>query len=307
MALDVSGLTVYVKENNLPLITKTFLSPKSRNYMTEQFEVKGKSALNLLETSVEFGDGLACGWSEKGSTKLSQRVLEVGHIKINKAYCDKDLIKYWTGYDVRMAAGAETLPFEEHFIDSEINTIGEQLETAIWQGDTTGLTANLNKFDGLIKIIDNATGVKNAINTGISAVTTSNAITVVDNVYSAMPSSVINKKDAVIVCGTDFFRTYVLALRNANLYHYNYNADEGMTLTIPGTSTRLVALDGLDGTNRLFGYRISNVFYGTDFSSDDEEFDFWYSKDNAEFRLKVSFAAGVQIAYPEEIAQFTLA
>lgn len=305
MSLNLTELTAYVDEQREPLIGKAVLGAKSAKLLTLQTGVKGKAALNLVEHEVEFGDGSDCGWDEAGETKLSQREIEVGMIKINKAFCDKKLAKYWTGYKVKVAAGQKSLPFEEDFVQGQLDAIATALETAIWQGDTDSVDENLNKFDGLIEIIDNASGVISAVNTGLTDITEANVITVIDNIFRELPASLLDKDNVVIMAGVDTFRKYVIALRSANLYHYTYDMDKGMELVIPGTQIKLIGVNGLNGTDRLFAFQTSNVFYGTDLENDEEKFELWYSKDNREFRMAVEFNAGVQIAFPDEIVEFT--
>lgn len=307
MAFNVSTLTALVDEQKIPLIGKSVLSAKSAKLLNLATGVKGKAALNLLANTTTFGDGSTCGWNEAGSSALTQRVIETGMIKINKSFCDKTLAKYWAGYDVQIAAGMKTLPFEDMFIQKEIEGVAEVLETAIWQGNTASGVANTNKFDGLIKIFDAATGVIDATNTGITALTEANVITVVDNVFRAIPAALLDKEDVVIMCGADTFRKYVVALRSANLFHYVYDMNAGMELVIPGTMVKLVAVNGLNGTDRLFAFQTSNVFYGTDLENDEEKFEFWYSQDNREFRLAIEFNAGVQVAFPDQVVSFILA
>ena len=90
----MTSLTAYVQEQRLPLIKNAVLKAKSASLFNLQTDIKTSAALNLLSTAVEFGDGLTCGWNEAGTSTLSQRILETGHIKINMAYCDKDMLKY---------------------------------------------------------------------------------------------------------------------------------------------------------------------------------------------------------------------
>ena len=78
-----------------------------------------------------------------------------------------------------------------------------------------------------------------------------------------------------------------------------------MEYMLPGTNVRVIAVPGMADDKAVAG-RLSNFFYGTDLESDMETFDLWYSKDNREFRIDVSFIAGVQIAYPSEVAYYTL-
>jgi len=75
---------------------------------------------------------------------------------------------------------------------------------------------------------------------------------------------------------------------------------------VPGTNTKLIALPGLNGTNRLYAGQMSNFFYGVDMLNEGEKFDMWYSKDNDQIRFVAEFKAATQVGVPEEIAQFKL-
>ena len=46
---------------------------------------------------------------------------------------------------------------------------------------------------------------------------------------------------------------------------------------------------------------LRNMFYGFDEQGADNDFKFWYSADNDDYRLRIVFNAGVQVAYPDEI------
>ena len=70
---------------------------------------------------------------------------------------------------------------------------------------------------------------------------------------------------------------------------------------VPGTSVKVIAVNGLNGTGKIVAGRLSNFFYGVGAEDDKDTFDFWYSKDNREFRLAAYFAIAVQVAYPNEI------
>ena len=149
----VSSLPQYVEEKRLPLIAEAVLGAKSAKLFTLQTDIKHAAALNLLSTDVAFGDGSSCGWNEAGSTSLTQRILTVGNIKVNMSFCDRDMLAKWMGYEVKVAAGNESLPFEEEFTAEVIKSINEAVEKAIYQGDTASTNPNLKAFDGLVKIL----------------------------------------------------------------------------------------------------------------------------------------------------------
>lgn len=298
--IDVNSLTNYVDEQRLPLIRKAVLSPKSADLFNLQTGVKSKAALNILTTNVIFGDGSACGWNQAGTNTLSQREIEVGHVKVNMNFCDRTLLDYWAGYEVKVAAGKETLPFEEAFVADIIAHVNAEVEKAIWQGDTTA-TGNLSIFDGLLKILNAETDTIK-----IAAVSGNNIAQEVYDAYANIPLEILHS--ASIVMGEDAFRSYIGELNSENLYHYDPKVDEGMSIVIPGTSTRIYGVPGLNGTKKIVaGDLKGNFFYGTDLEGDQETFDLWYSKDNQEFRLAVKFNAGVQVAFPDQVVVKTIA
>lgn len=299
MAINVESLTTYVDEQRLPLIRKAVLAPKSADLFNLQTGVKSKAALNILTTSVVFGDGGSCGWNQAGTSTLSQREIEVGHVKVNMNFCDRTLLDYWAGYEVKVAAGKETLPFEEAFTADIIAQVNAEVEKAIWQGDKTNGTGNMDIFDGLLTILADEQDVIT-----LDAVEDNNIAQEVYDAYAHIPLEVLH--DAVIYMGEDTFRSYVGELNSANLYHYDPKVDEGMTLVMPGTSTRIYGVPGLNSTGKIVAGAKNNFFYGTDLEDDKEVFDLWYSKDNQEFRLAIKFNAGVQVAFPDQIVVKTV-
>ena len=113
MALNVSTLTGYVEEKKTGLIRKAVIESRSAHEMNLMTGIKGATALNLLNTTVVFGDGSVCGWNEAGTSEVTKRILTPGYVKVNMSFCDKTLLNTWMNYDVRLAAGQKTLPFEE--------------------------------------------------------------------------------------------------------------------------------------------------------------------------------------------------
>lgn len=290
MAISVSALTQYVEEQKLPLIRKTVFAAPSVKHFNLQTGVKHAAALNILNTTVEFGDGATCGWNEAGTSAFSQRVLEVGNYKVNMSFCDKAMLKYWQGYEVRVAAGQKSLPFEEDFINGVIDGVKSKIETAVWQG-----VKATDKMDGLLTILAAASGsvIEPALATGTTIYDKTLAA------YKAIPASKLDK--ASIFMGVDKFRDLVLELVAKNLYHHNPSIDDSMEIILPGTSTRVYGVSGLNTVKAIVAADADNIYFGTDMEGDDERFDLWYSQDNQEYRLAINFNAGVQVAFPDEI------
>ena len=292
MAINVSALNNYVEEKRLPLIAKSFLRGKTIDLIQIETGVLQDTALNLVSASVTFGDGASCGWNATEGVALSQRLLKPTFLKINQAFCDKDLLKKWASYEVKLAAGREQLPFEENFMEEIANAINESIEKLVWQGDSS----SDNQPDGFLKILE--TGGSGVVSATWTAGTS--AYNKIKTVYNAIPANIIDKEDTVIFVGEETYREFIQDLVAANLYHFSpdYKAGEYM---VPGTSIRVIAVNGLNGTGKIVAGRLSNFFYGVGAEDDKDTFDFWYSKDNRECRLAAYFAIAVQVAYPNEI------
>ena len=301
MAIDVTKLPAYTEEHRLPLLRNAVVGNRTAQEFNVYTGLKGKTALNLLNTTVTFGDGASCGWNEAGKSEMSQRTIDPGYIKVNMSFCDKALLKTWANYSIRIAAGQKTLPFEEDFMAGVIDGIKANLEKAMWQGDTSSGDANLNKFNGMIKIL------KDASVAGTYTVQDSDSVsTIINKTYALIPSAAYEKGEVVMFVGYDTYRTYIQELiANGNLVITNVVNDVAMptSVLIPGSNVRVIPVGGLDNQNvkAVASYR-DNFIYGVDLTGDEEKLDMWYSQDNREFRLAVEFLAGVQVAYPDMVA-----
>ena len=292
MSINVTALTNYVEEKRLPLIAKSFLRGKTIDLIQIETGVLQDTALNLVSASVEFGDGATCTWQPTDGVALSQRILKPTFLKVNQSFCDKSFLKKWASYEVRLAAGREQLPFEEKFMEEIAIAINESIEKLVWQGDSS----NDNEPDGFLKILETVgSGVISA--TWTAGTTAYNKI---KEVYNAIPANIIDKEDTVIFVGEETYREFMQDLVAANLYHFSPDYRDGEYM-LPGTSLRVIAVNGLNSTGKIVAGRLSNFFYGVGAEDDKDTLDLWYSKDNREFRLAVYFAMAVQVAYPNEI------
>jgi hypothetical protein len=296
----VNSLPAYVDQNKDTLIKKSILGAKSAKRFNLQTGVKTSAAINLLSTSATLQAGSACGWNAAGTSTLTQRVIVAPVIKVNTSYCDTSLLGSALQYDVKVAAGQKTLPFETEFIDGVLADIALQTEKLIWQGNLGGTVGTyLDLSDGLIKILKGATGTEAVVSAGgTGGLTAGNIKAQVDAVFSAIPAEVIGK--AEIYLGYDAYRLYVMALQALNLY-MGAPSQDGEETTYPGSTTKIVAVAGLNATNIIVAADPMNIFYGTDLSGDEEKFDFWYSRDTQEFRLAIKFTQGVQVAFPSQV------
>jgi hypothetical protein len=311
MAFNVTGLTNYTNELSTELVVRSLFGSKTAAVLQAagqvQVGVKSAEALNILASDVFFqADG--CGYNASGTTSFTQRVITVGKIKIEETLCPKTLEAKWL--QTQMVPGSPTsIPFEEQIGQEKASRIAKLIEVAMWQGDTvtSNTNPNTNRFDGFTKIIDAVSASTIAGNTSsATAITVANVEDLIDNMYNAAPADIADADDLVLFVGIDTYKKYTTALRASNLFHYAADS-EGMEIMIPATNVKMIAVGGLNGTNRMFLGRLSNFFVGTDLANEEEELKFWYSEDNDEVRFRASFKYGVQIAFPDQLVRFILA
>jgi len=316
MAFSVSSLANYTKENEALLVTSSVLGAKTASLIKSagnvMVGVKSAETINIMDTDAFFQAGGTCGWNASGTTSFTQRTVTVGKIKVQEALCPKTLESKYLQKALPTGSQYDSIPFEQEFSNKKAETIASQLETAIWQGDTASANGNLNKFDGLIKLIGAASGVVDANVSGfisgapLTSISAANVVSLFDGVYKAIPAKVVAAEDMVIVCGMDTFRTYTIALKNANMFNYAFDGKADSEFVLPGTSIKVVALQGLNGTNDVYAMRLSNLFLGTDLLNEEEKFEIFFAKEADEVRFAAEFKMGVNVAFPDEIVKVTI-
>lgn len=309
MALDLSALTNYVKENEAQLTAAAIFSAKTASLIEAkgnvQVGIKSAETINIMTTDAVFQSGASCGFSSSGTTTITQRTITVGKIAVQESICPRVFEAKYTQKALRVGSEYDYMAYAKEYTDQKIARIGAALETAIWQGDTTSVNGQLNKFNGFATII-NALGFGGAgdpINGNVSALTTltkSNVRTAVDDIFLSIPAALLDKDDFVIFAGNDTFREYVVALREANLFHYSVEA-ANMEVTIPGTNIKLIGVNGLNGTDYMVGISLSNMWLGTDMLNEQDRFELFYAKEAKEMRFDVEFKLGVNVAFTDEI------
>jgi hypothetical protein len=317
MAYNVAALTDYTIENEELLVMKSQFGSKTQQLIQKEGNVmtgvKSSEQINILDTDATFQTGGTCGFLSSGATTFTQRAVTVGKIKVNESLCPKALEAKYTQKALQIGSRYESIPFEQEYTDLKASKIAQQLEVAFWQGDTASANANLNKFDGLIKLIDTAGTATNGNPTGITTgtgITTSNVKGIVAGMWLAMPANIQGKDDIRIFCGWDTFNKYIAAFTDLNMYHFAPKGSEldgtSGEVTIIGTNYKLTAVHGLDGTNRLFAIRMSNIFLGTDLENEEERWEIFFAKEADEIRFVAEFKDGINVAFPDEIVSFEL-
>ena len=320
MAFVVSSLTNYTEENAAQLVASSVLGAKTASLIKTQGNVmvgvKSSETINIMDTDAIFQDGSSCGFTASGSTTFTQRTVTVGKIKVNEAICPKDLESKYLQKALPAGSSYDSIVFSAEYSQRKADKIASQLETAIWQGDTGSANVNLNKFDGFAKLVNAASASVVHANTtthygtplaASAGITVSNVVAVLDAVYKAIPAEIVGKDDVAIFVGQDIFRLYTIALKNANLFAYNFDGKADSELILPGTSIKVIATPGLNGTSKIYATDLANLFLGTDLLNEEERFELFYAKEADQVRFVSEFKMGVNFAFPTQVVDFILA
>lgn len=306
MSLNVSALSTYTDELKMELIKKSVLEGRTTQLITVQPDIKSAASINIIDSTLELQAG-ACGWNDAGTTALSQRDIAVCPIKVNESICLDTLESYYTQKMMQPGSYNEEIPFEQMFAEEKAGKISAVIDDIIWKGSVTGGTGNLALCDGFIELAGGSSVVAGNTSSA-TAIDASNVIDLVDDMVTALPADIIDADDLHLFVGYDTYRLYSKALRDANLFHYTGAEDQGQEFSqmVPGTNVRVIAVRGLNGTNKMMLSRAANLYFGTDLLSDSEEFRIFYSEDNDEVRFRAKWKMGVQFAFPEFVVFFTL-
>jgi hypothetical protein len=320
MALAFSGLSAYTKQLVKPLLTSAVFDAKTQQLILASGivipNVKSSVAIPLMETDAVFA-AQSCSFDASGTTTFSQRTITVGKIKVEEKICPKDLEAYFTQEALKAGSTYEDFgnaDFQKAYFDKKNIRIASQLETAIWQGDATGATANTNKFDGLQKLIAagspvlaNVSGYTGITGSPVVTVTASNVIACTEGIYKAIPVQVLSKGDVKIFVGNDWYRLLILAYREKNMFSYNPQDSQAASFILPATNVEVISVNGLNGTGDAYAISLSNMALAVDLVDEEGSYKMWYSEDNNDVRYRVEFKMGVNVAFTNEVTSFIAA
>ena len=302
MAFDVLGLTNYTIENPQQLIyEKIYSEGDTVKLMQKMTGIKSSEKINILATRGVW-QTQGCSFTASGDTTFTQATLTVGKVAVNMSFCERDLETKYTQLALPKGGNYDSLAFYNDITTLVLANINADLEVAIWRGDTTSGNAYLNKFDGLVKQINAASGTTTISGTAWS---------------SANSRTVIQAINASVVANTDVYKTgttlkyfmspalaydYRQKLITDNLFHIN--ANNGQKLYAEGTNIEIVEVAGLAGLNYIYAVETDNMFLGVDMENEQDKIDFWMSKDDQNMKLHIEFKVATNIAFGTRAWQY---
>lgn len=291
MALNVAALSDYVNQNSRDLLTRAITGNDTVDYLKSigslYAGIKYKEDIHLLEAAVMLQANASCGRTASGDTTFSSVTLEVKPLADYQNFCQKAFEKKWMTQYLTSGQNYTELLFAKEIMEERASKIANANEKLLWQGDTTSATANLNKFDGILKILD---GVATEVSlTGITSPTAQ----LQKFIESADPAQ-LESGDFTVFIGRDKAIAYQIELANKNLYR------EGDPLAVLGTDIKIVPVGGLTGTDKIVAGRASHVVVGTDGTSDAEVATLEFSIETKQFYMDFQYTLGVNVVYADD-------
>ena len=295
MALNLTGIADYINENSREFVTRAVVENDTVKYLNSigalRVGVKGKEAVQILDPDVVIQSNDSCGRSASGDTDFTQVVLEVSPLADFQNYCPKAFEKKWMSQYLTKGQHYTELLFAEDIMNARASKIAAANDKLIWQGDTDAVDANLNKFDGVLELLDGE-----AVEISVSG----DAAAQLQAIVKAANPALLGSGDFAIFIGKDTAVAYQIDLANKNLFK------EGDPLKVYGTDIAVVGVTGLNGTGIAVAGRASHIVVGTDLTSDSDTATLEYSVETKNFYMDFQWALGVAVAFPDEFVVATL-
>ena len=214
-----------------------------------------------------------------------------------------------------MGVGAfDNLPpkFADFLIAHVAGKVAEKTEQNIW----SGVNATAGEFDGFTTLMAADADVIDAANDAQTSFTSSNIVSLFENVLDSVPSAVYGREDLTIYAPTVAFKAYIRALGgfgasglgaagvdNKGGLWYN----SGNALSFDGV--KIQHAPGMPADHIVAG-EASNLYFGTGLLSDHNEvkvIDMADLDGSQNVRVVMRFTSGVQYGVGSDLVLLTLA
>lgn len=315
--IDLSALTKYTDELATELIAKSVLRGRTVDTgISIQPDVKYKSSINLMNTTLT-AQATSCGMNPTGSVALAQRDIESCPLTVFEDICLIDLEQYWAGKLMRPGSYQEEIPFEVLYTDDKVAKIQALSEDLFWKGsksnDVTGNGApsgNLALCNGVLDVLQFQAG---SASVNIASTTASwsktTAIDIIDTIISDFNSNcsdALGEENLNIYISYPNFTLLTQALRDANYFHYDANQGDFRIDGYLGTNFNVIAVRGLNGTNRIVATPAANLYLGVDMMNDYESFEVFYHQKDDKVYFRSKWKQGAQVSFPEFVVLYNV-
>lgn len=325
---SVGSLSNYTIEDKADLKLKGVYGAVSMPLFTIREGIKYAEKLPYLTTDPQMQADTGCASinvSGDGGT-FGQITLTVDKIKFEDGWCFSDLEPKFTQKYLRAGSKLDENAANEvmnEVVADYAARIAKKMEAAIWQSSKTqgGSNTNFKQFNGFLQTLETAGGYVNSqtvAGTSHTSITTSNVIAIFQNQWLATPADLKRNDNLVTVCGDDTFDKLIIALANANLYHYTGDAGlPSREITLYGTNMKIKAVPGLNADNnsslpalfknRIITFEKDNFVVGTDMISDMEDWVTWYEKKEDKLYSRMRYKMTTGVFFTDRVVSFATA
>ena len=315
MATTTSITTTYAGEFAGKYIAAALLSSKTLEEGSIEIKpnVKFKEVIKKVATDSNVIKDATCDFADTATVTLTERILQPEEFQVNLEFCKKDFRSDWEAIQMGYSAFDNLPPsFSDFIIGHVAGLVAEKNEKNIWGG----VDANAGEFDGFTTLLAADADVNDAANGSETSFTSSNIVSLLENVVDALPSAVYGKEDLTIYVPTNAFQAYVRSLGgfgasglgaqgvdNKGSLWYNM----GNALSFDGIKVQLTT--GMP-TDHIVAAQKSNLYFGTGLISDHNEVKLLDMADldgSQNVRVIMRFTAGVQYGIGSDISLLTLA
>lgn len=316
MGFSIDALNNFNNELAGPMVGDIVYRGNTAEFVNVMEHVKYKTPLNLYSVDPYFQGGDTVS-TVSGSTEFSQRDIIVSKRTAYDAWNLQLLTQKYLG--------VSSLP--EGSYEDSINILSElgndlvakaqqDNDDFIWNAVSGSVFANSTvtaEQDGFKTLLSGSTsGVKKpaASATGSAEfgapITAANAYDQITDGLALMDANVLDK-DLIVWCGTAVFQRIVNGLTSDNLYNFNPTGVERVgsyyKVGLPGyPHVSIVGTWGLRGSERVIIGPPSDMFIGTDLTSDTDNFRVWFSEDDDALKYRLRNKLGCNVGHTSYFA-----
>lgn len=291
MSFNLNDLSVYTQENT-DLIAEAVLATKELQNVAIRTGVStGRTSINVFSGTISEQDR-DCAMADSGELVFEQIQVEVADKAIAQSLCPTTLRDYWMSERMKPgAAGGEEVPFAE--------TIAQYVAESVQQNISTFVGTELKNQ------ITTANGAQLQGGTP-AALSVSNAIDQLNDLYDALDERVKMMDDIVIFLSPAQYRTAVRALVAGDFRNYGFAEGEG-DIVLPGTTAKLVKAQGLIGSNTILAFPSKYAIAAFGLESDDENIRMVYDQISDQVKLRAYYRRGLGVYSVDQCATNGLA
>lgn len=291
VTINDASLKEYINVHKDELLVKASATFATMPHIEVMYGVKYKDEVPVLESEIKFKSGEGCGWNPDGSDTIKPVVIETVPLEVDKEFCQRDMRKTFANYQLAYAAGREKLPFEQKFIESNIQAISDELEKVVWQGNAdpqiAGFIAQITGSSASVKV----------------TVAGTSAIEDIDAVVEKLTPLML-KKGVNLFVSPSLYRKYVKEMNERCCAGRSVIDAASVSLSYEGDSrVTIIPVTGLEveGKEYIVGASKDALVYGTDIEGSENEVWFDFDAKESKYLMKVLFLAGTALKWEDEI------